>query len=150
MRPADAGGDVQAHTDLVSQLALRIHGHPGQPGVIDPDNSTNGRKSICGPAMAAGASPRERMAGPAYCANTGIAQADSASTRRKFKEFSSLRLRQSPAASRNSKSDAMFSGVSSWGRFASRLFHRAGAIRAPRLKFSASACAMRSQAWPSP
>jgi len=43
--------------------------------------------------MAAGASPRERMAGPAYCANTGIAQADMASTRASFKEIASVCLR---------------------------------------------------------
>jgi hypothetical protein len=35
MRPTDAGTEFQAFTRLVPQLALRIHGHAGKPGVID-------------------------------------------------------------------------------------------------------------------
>src|SRR5579862_7460838 len=49
-----------------------------------PVTSMNGRKLIEGPDMAAGASPRLRMAGPEYCAASGIAEANTAKNRFKI------------------------------------------------------------------
>src|ERR1039458_10548293 len=54
---------------------------------------TNGRKSICVADMAAGASPRARIAGPPYCANRGLVTATAIIVRIIFKRRS-LKLRK--------------------------------------------------------
>src|SRR5579871_1493362 len=71
-------------------------------------NSTKGRNLISGAAMAAGASPRERIAGPAYCASAGSAPPASINTRRNFnRPPCGGRIRDKSANSRGkSKCDA--------------------------------------------
>src|SRR5207249_890262 len=74
-----------------------------------PSTLRTGRKSICGVAIAAGACPRASTAGPAYCAKTGDATANTASALPKFKMCSFAPL-QDRKTVRYSKSDASLSG----------------------------------------
>src|SRR6185312_4687095 len=79
-----------------------------------PLTSKKGRKLIWELVIPAGESPRLRMAGPPYCANTGTASVSNPSTRPKIKSPPAPQPLQA-VPSRNSKSDAISVKLSSKG-----------------------------------